>query len=252
MVEAAHHPGHRGRARPHLQGRHRRRGQVDAVRPVHAGQGIRRQGTARQRRSRPRRSGSGVRAAVTAEHRDLPAGGPPRQGGRPRIVTVVHQEVVTGQAPEYPRLGRPVIVQGAVPVKVVGGHVEQHRHPGRQGVAVLQLETRHLEHGDIPIVEGDVADRPTDVSGGHGADSRFPQHGRGLLHDGGLAVGPGHRHHRTSQPPDAQLHLAPHRDAGLRGRPEGDRTGAESGTGDHAVDAVQHGRAPLPASVATA
>jgi hypothetical protein len=102
-----------------------------------------------------------------------PAGGRRfRRPGHGLVVEVVDEEVVAGLVGEDLRLGRNVGVEAGMPVEVVGGSVEEHRHPGAEPLREAELEGGNLGHDHVDGVVDRVDERAADVAGGNDLHAR--------------------------------------------------------------------------------
>ncbi len=103
------------------------------------------------------------------------------------------------------------MLEGAVPVEVVGLEVEEDRDPRLQRVNVLELERGEL--ADDPCVRRRSADerrqRATDVPGHLHRFTRRAKHRTEELGRGRLPVRPGDAENRVRKKERAELDLAP-------------------------------------------
>ena len=130
-----------------------------------------------------------------------------------------------------PALGARVLLQVAVAIEVVGGHVEHRRRRRVQREGALELKARELQHVEIRAPaeqgEGRLAEVGADLHRAPGAPRHLPHH-RGHRT---LAVRSGHRDHRSVGGAREELDVADDRDA-ARGRRR-DRRFAKRDSGAH-------------------
>ena len=170
------------------------------------------------------------------------------------VVPVEHGDIFARLMGEYLELCRDIFLVAPVPIEVIGGYVEQQRHPGCERLHRLQLKTRYLRHDKVhggPFLPGtgrELDKRRPDVSPHEdlfttGFEDRAQQRGRRRL-----PVGPGHRDDRSIEKPEGKLDLTDDPDPLLSRL--GQRLHEERHAGaDHDQVGGQEGCGVMPAQV---
>ncbi len=185
----------------------------------------------------------GVLAVVTAGDerlggklvvgRELHAPGRPRD--RPEAAGD-DRDVLPRLVLEDPQLRRPVGLEGAVAIEVIGLEVQQDGDARPERVDVLELEARQLANDPVSRSDGsdELAQRGADVAGRPRAQHRAEQ-----LRCGRLPVRAGDPDDRVREQARRELDLAPDRDPSLS-RPGDERCLAgHTGALDERVDTVE-------------
>jgi hypothetical protein len=132
------------------------------------------------------------------------------------IVGVQHGPVRLGLVLEDPPLGRGVFLEAGVPIQVVGGEIEQDRHPWVERVDALELKAAGFDEVNRARGRGlDLAaQRVPDVAADQHLEPAGGEHPAGQRGGGGLALGAGDGHDPPGQPSRRELELADDRRPG--------------------------------------
>src|ERR1700733_12464903 len=143
-------------------------------------------------------------------------------GELPDVGIVAIQNRVVGSILvfEQARLGVSIVFEIFIAVEVIVAQIEMHTRVGPEFFDPLELETRHLDDGDVPLAANCVDQRRAEIAPDECAPPRRLQNLAEQHDHGALAVGTGDRGDWHFEEATGELDLSNDRDSFFNGGPQ--------------------------------